>query len=281
MTDSTPEPDDDVHRLIDMIVEEVSLVDRAANQRRFLLVKRSQAMSDEPNDDEGDAAGDAADDEPALETEAADAPDASADPGTTPAPATGGAGTEAVVAALEALTGVVEMLATQSTEKAKKKPPAPADEGDEEDLADGGVDEAEEGDAPDAPTEDTPPPPKRPPPPKKKTKADDVDPLADVRAQLARIESALGHKPAKKRDPSAPNPIGVRLAEVVKMLGDLKTQIAGQANRLAKVEKNVGAPASKPVDGPPRKASDADVSWPLDVNAPRDRESVDKDVSFH
>lgn len=29
-----------VHRLLDMVVEEVSLVDRAANQRRFLVVKR-------------------------------------------------------------------------------------------------------------------------------------------------------------------------------------------------------------------------------------------------
>lgn len=33
--------DDGVHRLLDMVVEEVSLVDRAANQHRFLLVKRN------------------------------------------------------------------------------------------------------------------------------------------------------------------------------------------------------------------------------------------------
>jgi len=29
----------DVHRLRDIVVEEVSLVDRAANKRRFLIVK--------------------------------------------------------------------------------------------------------------------------------------------------------------------------------------------------------------------------------------------------
>lgn len=42
--------DDDVsgvHRLRDIVVEEVSLVDRAANKRRFLLVKRSSQMADD------------------------------------------------------------------------------------------------------------------------------------------------------------------------------------------------------------------------------------------
>ncbi len=38
-----------VHRLLDMVVEEVSLVDRAANKRRFLVIKRG-AM---PKDDQG------------------------------------------------------------------------------------------------------------------------------------------------------------------------------------------------------------------------------------
>jgi hypothetical protein len=38
---------DGVHRLRDIVVEEVSLVDRAANQRRFLVVKRSADMADE------------------------------------------------------------------------------------------------------------------------------------------------------------------------------------------------------------------------------------------
>jgi hypothetical protein len=35
-----------VHRLHDIVVEEVSLVDRAANKRRFLVVKRSTEMAD-------------------------------------------------------------------------------------------------------------------------------------------------------------------------------------------------------------------------------------------
>jgi hypothetical protein len=39
--------EDGVHRLRDIVVEEVSLVDRAANKRRFLVVKRSEDMADD------------------------------------------------------------------------------------------------------------------------------------------------------------------------------------------------------------------------------------------
>ena len=38
---------DGVHRLIDMVVEEVSLVDRAANKHRFLIVKRDDTMDED------------------------------------------------------------------------------------------------------------------------------------------------------------------------------------------------------------------------------------------
>jgi hypothetical protein len=38
----------EVQRLIDIVVEEVSLVDRAANQHRFLIVKRRDDMPDTP-----------------------------------------------------------------------------------------------------------------------------------------------------------------------------------------------------------------------------------------
>lgn len=41
----------DLHRLRDIVVEEVSLVDRAANKRRFLVVKRSDGMSGQNGDD--------------------------------------------------------------------------------------------------------------------------------------------------------------------------------------------------------------------------------------
>jgi hypothetical protein len=48
-TAAATEDDDEpkVHRLRDMVVEEVSLVDRAANKRRFLIVKRSDEMAED------------------------------------------------------------------------------------------------------------------------------------------------------------------------------------------------------------------------------------------
>jgi len=47
---STAKQDDSVHRLLDIVVEEVSLVDRAANKHRFLIVKRSDPMEENPAD---------------------------------------------------------------------------------------------------------------------------------------------------------------------------------------------------------------------------------------
>jgi hypothetical protein len=51
-TEARPRDDEDegMHRLRDMVVEEVSLVDRAANKRRFLIVKRSDDMADDDKD---------------------------------------------------------------------------------------------------------------------------------------------------------------------------------------------------------------------------------------
>lgn len=46
-TQQTDDAEAGVHRLRDIVVEEVSLVDRAANKRRFLLVKRSNEMADD------------------------------------------------------------------------------------------------------------------------------------------------------------------------------------------------------------------------------------------
>ena len=48
---STTQGTASVHRLVDMVVEEVSLVDRAANKHRFLLVKRDgDTVHDAPQD---------------------------------------------------------------------------------------------------------------------------------------------------------------------------------------------------------------------------------------
>jgi hypothetical protein len=272
-TATPPAGDASIHRLIDMVVEEVSLVDRAANLRRFLLVKRSELVPDS-DDDDLDLPDDA--DAPAL---AAPGGGGAAAPTVPAAPAAGAVSTAAVVAALESLTGVVGLLAAQVTEKARpvppKRPPAkepdpPADDAEPDDPEDPEADD---------PADDAPVPPRRgtkPPPPRGQRKGD--EPLAGMRAQLDRIEASLTGR-AAKRAPAPPPDVATRLDDIAASIATLTTTLGGQAGRLAKVERTVGVPASRPVEA--RPAGDEAISWPLDINAPRDRASVAKDVSFH
>lgn len=90
---------DGVHRLVDMVVEEVSLVDRAANKHRFLIVKRDDAMDDNTqNQDRAEKA--TTDAEAAMASDGADAAWAIAD----------GSPLGTALAALESLTAIVELL---------------------------------------------------------------------------------------------------------------------------------------------------------------------------
>lgn len=100
------EADRPVNRLLDIVVEEVSLVDRAANEHRFLIVKRDTPMADTQTDTvAADETGDL--NEQADVEEHADAPEgaptAGADPLLTHA-----------VAALEGLTSTVESCSGRS-----------------------------------------------------------------------------------------------------------------------------------------------------------------------
>ena len=98
MTTPTRKAEDGVHRLVDMVVEEVSLVDRAANKHRFLIVKRDDAMDDDNTTDTTTT-----DQSPSA------APTAKLDDGT----ALG-----AALTALESLTGLVELLGSLGADQA-------------------------------------------------------------------------------------------------------------------------------------------------------------------
>ena len=121
MTPSKP-----VNRLVEMQVEEVSLVDRAANKQRFLLVKRDTTMSEQqtPETNTPPAEG-----TPVVETPAGQAPaveagkaegdmggggmgggDAMADEGAAEPQGDGNDTMGAAVGALEILTQIVEAL---------------------------------------------------------------------------------------------------------------------------------------------------------------------------
>ena len=227
--------DDGVHRLVDMVVEEVSLVDRAANQRRYLLVKRGEDMAD---DDEGVA--------------------------------TGLGGLVAGEAIVAVLSGLVDALAASEAEKAKKPPPGEGGaEGDDEDDEDD--DEPGEGGEGDAAG-------KRPPP-KSRAKGGRVEALlGEVRAAFGRLQSALA-APAQKRAATGDDP---RLTALTTASSSLEGVVKKLEARLVTVAGSVGPPASRPPEGPGRGAKDDDdVSWPLDLNEPRDRAHTEKGVSFH
>ena len=51
--------------------------------------------------------------------------------------------------------------------------------------------------------------------------------------------------------------------------------------QLGRVEKQFGLPNSAASAERVSKATVEDVGWPLDLNKPKDRESVDKAISFH
>ena len=258
-----------VHRLIEIVVEEVSLVDRAANNHRFLIVKRAEgetdhAMADlnEPNDD------DDLDDDPSPED--------------TPAPTPV---LELATKALAALTDAVEKLGAggqdaEAVSKIAADLRAAAD-----DLAKMvGAEPAAERDAP-----------------------ADGGTLDAVRASIAEVRELLSAAAAAPAPPAAPTPpatpgtepapepaskaapaiettkLDTLLTQMEALGKGLQEQRQKLGQRMAQLEKHFGLPNSSPAGERPNGSKDSqdDDSWSLDLNNPLDRESVDKSISFH
>jgi hypothetical protein len=264
------------HRLVDIVVEEVSLVDRAANQHRFLVVKRSDPMADnatqstpEPSATDTDVTDLAALPDEAVDFGRDDAT-AAAD-GSTPST---DARAEALLTALETLTAAVEhfdadrgsadfdALAAELRTIAESISPSPAPK-------------AANGPKPETAT------------PEKTGGAKEH--LAAVQQALARLKT-VASSPA----PQSPTPASAPASQPATPASaapsaDSRLQTAVEAltaavreqnQRLSVVEKQFGLPNSTPVGDRP-VAKVADVSWPVDLNRPLDRDSVEKAVSFH
>ncbi|MBE2248618.1 MAG: hypothetical protein IAE78_03640 [Myxococcus sp.] len=218
---------DGVHRLVDMVVEEVSLVDRAANLRRFLIVKRDDTM-----DDTEDA-------------KKADAPDDSP--------------LQVAIAALENLTEIVEELGEDASDP-RVTSLAEQLRAASEDLLERASSEAPADDdatkAAARPRRGKKPEPKNPP-------ADDGEMTdATSKVDLRPITEGL-----------------TKLTETFKALSE---SVTSQAQRLGRVEKQFGLPNSIPTQpATPKTKPDDEVAWPLDLNNPLDRDSVEKSLSFH
>lgn len=263
MTTPISKAEDGVHRLVDMVVEEVSLVDRAANKHRFLIVKRDEAMDD---DNTADNITDAPS-PPAAPTEKLD----------------DGTALGAALAALESLTGLVELLGSLGADQADARLAELAEElravaeallartvGDDE------VEARAKGD------DDKP--------------ADFAGNVTAAKQALARLAELAAKVPsAKTETPAAPDPapaakeapatatpnVAESLAKLAESFRVLSDTVKEQQQRLGRVEKQFGLPNSAAPAERVSKASVEDVGWPLDLNKPKDRESVDKAISFH
>ena len=270
---------DGVHRLIDMVVEEVSLVDRAANNHRFLIVKRDDAMDDNtPSKDSAEKA--TADGADATMTPSEDATWTVAD----------GSPLGAALAALESLTAIVDLLGSLGADSNDVRLAALAEQlraTAEQILERSGF--AAPGDGTDAvapadvqaraKTDAVAKPGGAP------TFAADLAATKQALSRLAALASKAAPANTEKRDapPAAaePAPVAESLAKLADSFRALSDTVKEQQQRLGRVEKQFGLPNSAAPAEHVSKASVEDVGWPLDLNKPKDRESVDKAVSFH
>jgi hypothetical protein len=255
----------DVHRLLDIVVEEVSLVDRAANKQRFLIVKRSDDMNDTTeNTSDATTAKDTGigNTDAATDSSGSDATQENEQSNSESTKATGEDEStlqQVAVSALSHLTEAVELLGNSEDETtrgrvvelagelravAERLAGTPEATGDSKETTEGGD--------------------------------KDIESLIDsVKAALVRVTTLISGKDDKATEGKLPELIGE--------LKSLTTAVKEQQQRLTKLEKRFGMPSSVPVgEGQGQGQSEPnDVGWPMDMNRSCDRESVDKAVSFH
>jgi hypothetical protein len=304
-----------VHRLVDMVVEEVSLVDRAANKHRFLVVKRDETMDEDTDSKET----------PEVETETQKQEGW---------PWMDGSPFALSVAALESLTTIVEMLSqSEGVEDERlqglaselrsvadqilaslETPEEPAAlEGDTEEVEADESEEATKAETTGAPKDDGAGKNKRKhaKSPRKASKSSDgaggIDALKDALSRLTELlvkakpstvapapatepksaapavptKSEKADEPAKHAGTADVSELAGSVAKLADSVQALSESVKEQGQRLGRVEKQFGVPNSAALAERRPKPAPQEVGWPLDLNRPMDRESVDKAVSFH
>lgn len=239
------DPSKALQRLFDILVKEISLVDRAANKRRFAVIKREHEM-----ENEGEGAPDGATDEAARAAKADEgASDENAEaenPQDTEAIDAGVRALEAVTSAVEALSegdGAAERLAELGPELSEAVTALFGQLGIER-------------------------------------QSPDQDNLAEsLRAALGEIRSA--RERTKQSADDALTEFREALSGLKEVVQNLAKNFEEHTARLSRVEKQFGVPNSgsesrptKPADGSAKSA------WPLDLNTPVTRDNVEKSTSF-
>lgn len=273
-----------VHRLLDMVVEEVSLVDRAANQHRFLIVKRSEPMDEDtaPAAQTTETPGDTEPAPPATDATVVDLNELPEDDGEGDGETTA---SEAAASALEVAAKILENI-TDAVEALSSAPEAEARARVSELAKD--LRAAAERLGGEAGVEHTAPATESA---KSESSAGFDAVITSVRTLLDRVGQTLDaaksasapEQSAKTETPgTSPPDVASKLDEVVTVLRSLGETVKEQQQRLARMEKRFGLPNSTPTgERPARAEDDADIGWPLDLNRNLDRDSVDKAISFH
>jgi len=256
-------PQGQVHRLVDMEVQEVSLVDRAANKRRFLIVKRSEGMGDKGTSESGDNQGDVDGGSDGVEGEADNVEGAD------------DAGAVAVACdALEGLTRAVEQLQGAGSGRGKVVSDVVQELRAAADLLQEQLGEA---------TREAPEPAPAP------ARADTlVAAVGELVSELRASRKAAkppndepgddapegGRAKGKTKKADDPEPPAPGLAAIHNELKKISSHMEQQTRRIDRLEKRAGVPSSQPAGERPGRAPAAvpdDVSWPLDLNSPRSR----------
>lgn len=109
--------------------------------------------------------------------------------------------------------------------------------------------------------------------------ADILKELTDLKIQTAEPTAGAAQKAIKKQD-AATAPSSVKgMAELVTGISELTLVVKRQEEELTRIRQTRGVSNAIQVDGG-RRSEPADVSWPLDMNRPINREQVKKEVSF-
>lgn len=277
---ATASAEPQTHRLTDIEVKEVSFVDRPANRRKFLVVKREQrAKEPEPMKISPEAKTELQDKIKGI-LEAAGAVSKSLET----AEAAEGAPTPAeLTAALETMGKLLGVGATatapQETEKAKP-PLAPKKDDEEEDEED----EESEDVATDEEEDEAKKKAKGVAKAGKKMARGRKDQLAAavnaLTALLAEVDDVPKAQPATKVVAKSDDSVNAALRELSAHVAVISKAVSKQKERLDQIAKS--SSGSRQVST--EKAGEAevvdDISWPMDMNKPRTRENTPVDKSF-
>ncbi len=240
------------HRLTGILVREVSLVDHAANKRRYLIAKREEETMTTENELSLDET---------SEEEVHESEELSTDVLST------------AVEALEALTQTVAYLGQMGVQEADARV---------EELATGLRETAERL----LPQAEPNAGPRAEP---KDTSAETFEEqLAATRDALARLNTLTEVKKAEPETAKKPAPTENKgefaelkslMEEVRGAFASLSEKMKEQQQRLGKVEKQFGIPNSWP--DPEEVLKGAEEGWPMDLNDPIQQDTVDSSVSFY